>query len=159
MIRRDSRLELTGRFVEGRSPRRCNRDSRSADLRQCTIIETPSIEITTIDSRQEDEEQRDEEIEQVERVKREPPVVIGLEPKRDDTKESRTTFKVDFKLDDLDDSRSDYPSRFMPSALTRWEVNTSNWKVDNDFGKMEFEEFEVLEDSLNGIDGQNASAS
>ncbi|RLU15706.1 hypothetical protein DMN91_011461 [Ooceraea biroi] len=151
----DSRLELTGRLVEGRSSR-CNRDLRGADLRQCTIVETPSIEITTTDSRQEDEEQKDEEIEQIERVKREPPVVIGLEPKREDNKDSRT-FKVDFKLG-LDDSRSNYPSRFTPSALTRWEVNTSNWKTDNDFGKMEFEEFEVLEDSLNGIESQNEAS-
>lgn len=156
----DSRLELTGRLVEGRSSRHCNRDLRGADLRRCTIAETPSIEITTIDnSRQQEreEEQRDEGIEQMERAKREPPVVIGLEPKKDDTKESRTTFKVDFKLGDLNDSRSNYPSRFMPTALTRWEVNTNNWKADDDFGKMEFEEFEVLEDSLNGIDGQDAS--
>jgi len=150
----DSRLELTGRLVEGRSSRCCSRD-----LRQCTIVETPSIEITTIDSRQADEEQKDEGIEQIERVKREPPVVIGLEPKREDAKEPRTTFKADFKLGDLDDSRSNYPSRFAPSALTRWEMNANNWRTDNDFGKMEFEEFEVLEDSLNVVDGQNASAS
>ncbi|XP_077273004.1 javelin isoform X1 [Temnothorax americanus] len=151
----DSRLELAGRLVEGQSLRR-NRD-RCVDLRQCTIAETPSIEITTIDSRQKDEAQRDEGIEQVEQAKREPPVVISLEPKKEDSKETRKTFKADFKLDDLDDSRSNYPSRFMPSALTRWEVNSS-WKVGNDFGKMEFEEFEVLEDSLNGIDEQNQYA-
>jgi len=149
----DSRLELTGRLIEGQSLRR-DRD-RCADLRQCTIAETPSIEITMIDSRQKDEAQRDESVEQ---VKREPPVVIGLEPKKEDSKESRKTFKADFKLGDLDDSRSNYPSRFMPSALTRWEVNSS-WRVGNDFGKMEFEEFEVLEDSLNGIDEQNTQAS
>ncbi|XP_012229847.2 uncharacterized protein jv [Linepithema humile] len=149
----DSRLELTGRFVERQTLSR-GRD-RGADLRQCTIAETPSIEITTIDSRQEDEEQRDEGIEQIEQVKREPPVVIGLEPKKEDPKESRTIFKADFKLGDLDDSRSNYPSRFTPSALTRWEVNMANWKTGNDFDKMEFEEFEVLEDSLNGIDSQN----
>ncbi|XP_072753341.1 uncharacterized protein Jv isoform X2 [Anoplolepis gracilipes] len=147
----DSRLELTGRLVEGQSLRR-NCDG-GASLRQCTIAETPSIEIMTIDSGQENEtEQRDEGIEQVEEIKREPPIVIGLEPKKEDSKESRRTFKADFKLGDLDDLRSNYPSKFMPSALTRWEVNTS-WRVDNDFGKMEFEEFEVLEDSLNGIDG------
>ncbi|XP_018353830.1 PREDICTED: uncharacterized protein LOC108755380 [Trachymyrmex septentrionalis] len=144
----DSRLELTGRFVEGQSLRR-NR-GRCADLRQCTIAETPSIEITSID-RQKDETQKDEDVKQ---MKREPPVVIGLEPKKEDSKESRKIFKADFKLGDLDDSRSNYPNRFMPSALTRWEVNSS-WKVGNDFGKMEFEEFEVLEDSLNGISEQN----
>jgi len=148
----DSRLELTGRFVEGQSLRR-NR-GRCADLRQCTIAETPSIEITSIDSRQKDEVQKDEDIEQIKQMKREPPVVISLEPKKEDSKESRKIFKADFKLGDLDDSRSNYPSRFMPSALTRWEVNSS-WKVGNDFGKMEFEEFEVLEDSLNGISEQN----
>ncbi|XP_039308650.1 uncharacterized protein LOC120358430 isoform X1 [Solenopsis invicta] len=148
----DSRLELTGRLVEGQ-PSRHNRD-RCADLRQCTIAETPSIEITTIDNRQKDEAQRNEDIEQIEQVKREPPVVIGLEPKKEEPKESRKTFKADFKLGDLDDSRSNYPSRFIPSALTRWEVNSS-WKVGNDFGKMEFEEFEVLEDSLNEIDERN----
>ncbi|XP_050445156.1 uncharacterized protein LOC126848364 isoform X2 [Cataglyphis hispanica] len=145
----DSRLELTGRLIE--EHRNCDRD---ANLRQCTIAETPSIEITTIDSRQENEEQRDDGIEQVEQMKREPPVVIGLEPKKEDSKETRRTFKADFKLGDLDDLRSNYPSKFMPSALTRWEANTS-WRVGNDFGKMEFEEFEVLEDSLNGIDGQD----
>lgn len=150
----DSRLELTGRLIEGQSLRR-NRD-RCADLRQCTIAETPSIEITTVDSRQKDETQRNEGVKQVER-KREPPVVIGLEPKKEESKETRKIFKADFKLDDLDDSRSNYPSRFMPSALTRWEVNSS-WKVGNDFGKMEFEEFEVLEDSLNGIEEQNQYA-
>ncbi|KYN00989.1 hypothetical protein ALC62_08215, partial [Cyphomyrmex costatus] len=151
----DSRLELTGRFVEGQTLRR-NRD-RCADLRQCTIAETPSIEITTIDNRQKDEVQNDEGVEQIKQMKREPPVVIGLEPKKEDSKESRKTFKADFKLGDLNDSRSNYPSRFMPSALTRWEVNSS-WKVGNDFGKMEFEEFEVLEDSLNGINEQNKRA-
>lgn len=151
----DSRLELTGRLVEGQSLRR-NRD-RCADLRQCTIAETPSIEITTVDSRQKDETQTNEDVKQVEQAKREPPVVIGLEPKKEESKETRKIFKTDFKLGDLDDSRSNYPSRFMPSALTRWEVNSS-WKVGNDFGKMEFEEFEVLEDSLNGIDEQNQYA-
>ncbi|XP_029175045.1 protein javelin [Nylanderia fulva] len=148
----DSRLELTGRLIERR--RSCD---KSANLRQCTIAETPSIEITTIDSRRENEEQRDEGVEQVAQMKREPPVVIGLEPKREESKETRRTFKAEFKLGDLDDLGSNYPSKFMPSALTRWEVNTS-WRVDNDFGKMEFEEFEVLEDSLNGIDGQNRCA-
>lgn len=153
----DSRLELAGRLVEGQSSRR-SRD-RCADLRQCTIAETPSIEITTIDSgRQKDEAPRDEGVEQAEQVKREPPVVIGLEPKREESKESRKTYKAEFKLGDLDDARSNYPGRFMPSALTRWEVNSS-WKVGNDFGKMEFEEFEVLEDSLNGIDEQYTQAS
>ncbi|XP_018305293.1 uncharacterized protein jv [Mycetomoellerius zeteki] len=151
----DSRLELAGRFVEGQSLRR-NRD-RCADLRQCTIAETPSIEITPIDSRQKDEIQKDEDVEQIKQMKREPPVVIGLEPKKEDSKDSRKIFKADFKLGDLNDSRSNYPSRFMPSALTRWEVNSS-WKVGNDFGKMEFEEFEVLEDSLNGISEQNTYA-
>ncbi|XP_070160827.1 serine-rich adhesin for platelets isoform X2 [Polyergus mexicanus] len=146
----DSRLELTGRLIE-ELRRNCDRD---ANLRQCTIAETPSIEITTIDSRQENEKRRDEGIEQIEQMKREPPVVIGLEPKKEDSKETRRTFKADFKLGDLDDLRSNYPSKFMPSALTRWEANTS-WRVGNDFGKMEFEEFEVLEDSLNGIDDQD----
>lgn len=150
----DSRLELTGRFVEGRSLRR-DREHGIADLRQCTIAEASSIEITTIDRQQDDKQQRDEEVEQ---VKREPPVVIGLEPKKEDAKESKT-FKAEFKLGSLDDdSRSNYPSRFTGSALTRWEMNASNWKPGSDFGKMEFEEFEVLEDSLNGIDGQNEYA-
>lgn len=145
----DSRLELTGRLVEGRSLRR-DHERGTADLRQCTIAETPSIEITTIDRQSDDEQQRDEGIEQ---AKREPPVVIGLEPKKEDTKEPRV-FKADFKLGRLDDeSRSNYPNRFTASALTRWEVNTGNWKAGSDFGKMEFEEFEVLEDSLNGVDG------
>lgn len=156
----DSRLELTGRLVEGRPLRRDrDRERDTADLRQCTIAETPSIEITTIDRQQDDEKQRgDVESEQIEEVKREPPVVIGLEPKKEEAKELRT-FKADFKLGSLDDgSRSNYPSRFTASALTRWEVNTNTWKPDNDFGKMEFEEFEVLEDSLNGIDSQNEYA-
>ncbi|XP_014474719.1 PREDICTED: uncharacterized protein LOC106744443 [Dinoponera quadriceps] len=155
----DSRLELTGRLVEGGSLRR---ERGTADLRQCTIAETPSIEITTAERQQEDAERErgDEGIEQIGQTKREPPVVIGLEPKKEESKESRT-FKADFKLgnlDDLESRSSNYPGKFAASALTRWEVNADNWKADNDFGKMEFEEFEVLEDSLNGIDGQNEYA-
>ncbi|KAG7200437.1 hypothetical protein KM043_017886 [Ampulex compressa] len=141
----DSRLELTGRFVEGSSKR--GRDDKAADLRQCTIAETPSIEITTIE-RQESEETGNERVKEVE-TKREPPVVIGLEPKRE---ESREGPKAEFKLGGLDDVRSNYAHRFVPTALTKWQINEGNWKATDDFGKMEFEEFEVLEDSLNGAE-------
>lgn len=138
----DSRLELTGRLVQGRSSRRRHaRDGGADDLRHCAIAELPSIEITANDV-EKDEARRDE-------IEREPPMVIGLEPKR----EEPNIFKADFKLGD---SSSDYPSRYVTSALARWETNANNWNVGNDFGKMEFEEFEVLEDSLNEIDAQTS---
>ncbi|XP_014219938.1 uncharacterized protein LOC106647880 isoform X2 [Copidosoma floridanum] len=140
----DSRLEMTGRLIDSRSKGQLgmNRD-KSVDLRQFTIDETPSIEITPIqqddDKSQDNRETREE--------KREPPVVIGLEPKKD---ESSKSFKADFQLGKLDDCTS--INRFAPSALARWQINENAWKKTSDFGKMEFEEFEVLEDSLNDID-------
>lgn len=143
----DSRLELTGRLVERQS--RVPSKETVPDLRQYTIAESPSIEITTMD-KEEDKENVENE---TERTKREPPVVIGLEPKKDENKETRS-FKADFKLGNRDDSRSTYHSRFNESALTRWQVNENHWKNGDDFGKMEFEEFEVLEDSLNGTENQ-----
>ncbi|XP_076247000.1 javelin [Calliopsis andreniformis] len=146
----DSRLELTGRLVE--SHLRCRNRDRAPDLSQYTIAETPSIEITTIDK----QEETGEESKRNEEVKREPPVVIGLEPKKEDKEKG---FKADFKLGTLEDAKSNYPSRFIGSALTRWQVNESNWRAADDFGKMEFEEFEVLEDSLNAAESQRAEAS
>ncbi|CAK9802147.1 Protein javelin [Anthophora quadrimaculata] len=146
----DSRLELTGRLVENHLRHRSR--EKMPDLSQYTIAETPSIEITTLDKQEdenttviEEENNRTTESE----VKREPPVVIGLEPKKDESKESKG-FKADFKLGNVEDAKSNYPSRFIGSALTRWQVNENNWRATDDFGKMEFEEFEVLEDSLNG---------
>lgn len=152
----DSRLELTGRVIERRSRLEARGEARTRsdrdkclDLRESTIAETPSIEITTIDNRIEIEERTNEnENDKLNDAKREPPIVIGLEPKKDEIKESNG-FKVDFKLGKIDDGRAGYVNRF-GSALTRWQVNESTWKKTNaDFGKMEFEEFEVLEDSLN----------
>ncbi|XP_033207472.1 protein javelin isoform X2 [Belonocnema kinseyi] len=129
----DSRLELTGRVIEEKI--RGNWDKNS-DLRECTIAEMPSIEITTIDKQDQESEKMIEE-------KREPPMVIGLEPKKEDGK----TFKADFKLGKVGESNS---KSF--SALSRWQINENGWKRNSEFGKMEFEEFEVLEDSLNGTE-------
>lgn len=154
----DSRLELTGRLVENHLRQRTR--EKMVDLSQYTIAETPSIEITTLDKQEseakvvKDESSRVTETE----VKREPPVVIGLEPKKEEGKETKC-FKADFKLGNLDDAKSDYASRFIGSALTRWQVNESNWRATDDFGKMEFEEFEVLEDSLNGTESQRLETS
>lgn len=140
----DSRLELTGRLIENKN--KCtssrNRD-QGVDLRQLTIDETPSIEITSIE--QENSDRKSNDVIETKEEKREPPVVIGLEPKKDENK----TFKADFKLGKLDDCAT--LNRFAPSALTRWQVNENAWKKNSDFGKMEFEEFEVLEDSLNEV--------
>ncbi|XP_026667691.1 uncharacterized protein LOC108622934 isoform X4 [Ceratina calcarata] len=151
----DSRLELTGRLVENHLRHR-NRENQP-DLSHYTIAETPSIEITTLDKQEKDEVKVEEEVENIE-AKREPPVVIGLEPKKDESREAKG-FKVDFKLGSLEDAKSNYPSRFIGSALTRWQVNENNWRTGDDFGKMEFEEFEVLEDSLNGSEGQRMETS
>lgn len=139
----DSRLELAGRLVENKNKYALGRNrDKGVDLRQVTIDETPSIEITSME--QENFDKSNDKIETKEE-KREPPVVIGLEPKKEENK----AFKADFKLGKLDDSTTF--SRFTPSALTRWQVNESTWKKHSDFGKMEFEEFEVLEDSLNEV--------
>lgn len=150
----DSRLELTGKLVENHMRHR-NRE-KVADLRQYTIAETPSIEITTLDKQEKDDEliaeEGDNNATQSDE-KREPPVVIGLEPKKEENKVVKG-FKVDFKLGNLEDAKSNYPSRFIGSALNRWQVNESNWRAADDFGKMEFEEFEVLEDSLNAMESQ-----
>ncbi|CAL7943316.1 unnamed protein product [Xylocopa violacea] len=155
----DSRLELTGRLVENHLRHR-NREN-GPDLSQYTIAETPSIEITTLDNKQEKENEvaKEEDNRTAEsESKREPPVVIGLEPKKDESKDVKS-FKADFKLGSLDDAKSNYTSRFIGSALTRWQVNENNWKGADDFGKMEFEEFEVLEDSLNGTESQRLETS
>nr|XP_012148862.1 PREDICTED: ERC protein 2 isoform X1 [Megachile rotundata]XP_012148863.1 PREDICTED: ERC protein 2 isoform X1 [Megachile rotundata] len=151
----DSRLELTGRLVENHLRHR-NRE-KTADLSQYTIAETPSIEITTLEKQEKEDQSAGEEIKRSE-TKREPPVVIGLEPKKDENKETKS-FKADFKLGNLEDAKSTYPSRFIGSALTRWQVNENNWRTHDDFGKMEFEEFEVLEDSLNGTENQRSESS
>ncbi|XP_043259841.1 ERC protein 2 [Colletes gigas] len=155
----DSRLELTGRLVE--SHLRCRNRDRASDLSQYTIDETPSIEITTIEKQEESEEIEKEDDKRMNHseVKREPPVVIGLEPKKEDGNKETKDFKVDFKLGTLDDAKSTYSSRFIGSAMTRWQVNENNWRTPDDFGKMEFEEFEVLEDSLNTADHQRLETS
>lgn len=152
----DSRLELTGRLVENHL--RC-RNREKADLSRYTIAETPSIEITTIEKQEKDNETQEEKRTSQAEVKREPPVVIGLEPKKEDCKDGKAAFKADFKLGPLDDAKSTYPSRFIGSALTRWQVNENNWRTPDDFGKMEFEEFEVLEDSLNAAENQRSETS
>ncbi|XP_033315925.1 uncharacterized protein LOC117214176 [Bombus bifarius] len=155
----DSRFELTGRLVENHLRHR-NKD-RAHDLSQYTIAETPSIEITTLDKQEDEDEdgkvRSEDENNRIKEVKREPPVVIGLEPKKEENKEAKD-IKLDFKLGDLEDAKSDYASRFIGSALNRWQVNENNWRTD-DFGKMEFEEFEVLEDSLNGTESQRLETS
>ncbi|XP_076281582.1 javelin isoform X1 [Lasioglossum baleicum] len=153
----DSRLELTGRLVENHL--RCRAREKAPDLSRYTIAETPSIEITTIEKQEKEIEQEEDKrtADQTE-TKREPPVVIGLEPKKEDNKEPKA-FKADFKLGPTDDAKSTYPSRFIGSALTRWQVNENNWRTPDDFGKMEFEEFEVLEDSLNAADSQRPESS
>nr|XP_034183731.1 protein javelin isoform X1 [Osmia lignaria] len=154
----DSRLELTGRLVENHLR---HRNEKTEDLSQYTIAETPSIEITTLEKQEkEDPGNSGEENKRVNQseVKREPPVVIGLEPKKEEKKETRS-FKADFKLGSMEDAKSTYPSRFIGSALTRWQVNENNWRTHDDFGKMEFEEFEVLEDSLNGVENQRLESS
>ncbi|KAL2716607.1 protein javelin isoform X1 [Vespula squamosa] len=148
----DSRLELTGRLVE-RQSKVTNRDV-TPDLRQYTIVETPSIEITNIDTKDKDEEKDREKKDRTE-TKREPPVVIGLEPKKDEQRDTTKLFKADFKIGNYEDTKSTYHARFNESALTRWQVNENHFKNGSDFGKMEFEEFEVLEDSLNGMDNQS----
>ncbi|XP_017793957.1 PREDICTED: uncharacterized protein LOC108575627 [Habropoda laboriosa] len=154
----DSRLELTGRLVENHLRHR-NRE-KVPDLSQYTIAETPSIEITTLDKQEDENSTIEEENNRTteSEVKREPPVVIGLEPKKDENKEAKG-FKADFKLGNMEDAKSNYPSRFIGSALTRWQVNENNWRATDDFGKMEFEEFEVLEDSLNGTESHRLETS
>lgn len=152
----DSRLELTGRVIERRSRLEARESAsraareKSTDLRESTIAETPSIEITAMDSSRIvlDENEKDPAGDKRE-TKREPPVVVGLEPKKEENREANG-FKADFKLGKIEDARLGHANRF-GSALTRWQINETNWKKTNaDFGKMEFEEFEVLEDSLNG---------
>ncbi|XP_015120146.1 uncharacterized protein LOC107043256 isoform X2 [Diachasma alloeum] len=157
----DSRLELTGRVVERRSrleakQQRENNNSstgkliRNSDLTGCTIAESPSIEITTPNSLPFE----DDRVEIISKsiTKREPPVVIGLEPKKDDNRNNGGFFKANFQLGQIHDGKSNIANKFA-SALTKWQINECDWKKNQtDFGKMEFEEFEVLEDSLNGTD-------
>ncbi|XP_043470664.1 protein javelin isoform X2 [Leptopilina heterotoma] len=130
----DSRLELTGKVVEEKV-----KVEKNSDLRQCTIAEMPSIELSSMER----QEMSHEEIK--ESKKKEPPVVIGSEPKKDEGK----GFRADFKLGKIDESNS----RF--SALSKWQINENGWRKNTEFDKMEFEEFEILEDSLNGIDNQS----
>lgn len=113
----DSRLELAGRYMEV--------DSGPMDA------EVPSIEIASLHLEQQEVA-----------PKREPPVVIASEPKRDESRH----FRADFRLGKLDSGTS---SRFASSALSEWHVNENLWRKNEDFGQMQFEEFEVLEDSLN----------
>lgn len=130
----DSRLELTGKVVEQKV-----KVEKNSDLRQCTIAEMPSIELSSMER----QEINQEEIKEAK--KKEPPVVIGSEPKKDEGK----GFRADFKLGKIDESNS----RF--SALSKWQINENGWRKNTEFDKMEFEEFEILEDSLNGIDNQS----
>ncbi|KAK0080903.1 hypothetical protein PV325_013141 [Microctonus aethiopoides] len=151
----DSRLELAGRVIERRSRLEARElaanieSTRKPDLRTCTIAETPSIEITSLDNLRVEEDRMQPEYNEGVNINREPPVVIGLEPKKDENRHP-ITFKADFKLGKINDTKSNITNRF-GSALMRWQINETNWnKKQTDFGKMEFEEFEVLEDSLNG---------
>ncbi|XP_044599335.1 uncharacterized protein LOC123275329 isoform X1 [Cotesia glomerata] len=168
----DSRLELAGRVIERRSKlearenfAKSNNSSyhnnnnnhyddckKKLDLRTCTIAETPSIEITALDSNTKFDEESSQT--EVSITKREPPVVIGLEPKKDDNRNCSdlSGFKANFKLGKMDDSKLPVlaTNNGFGSALTRWQINENHWNKKQEFGKMEFEEFEVLEDSLNG---------
>lgn len=153
----DSRLELTGRVIERRSRLEAREFAanngeckKKSDLRSCIIAETPSIEITILDNPRLDDDRNEQSNDKVE-LTREPPVVIGLEPKKEKTRQTEI-FKADFKLGRFDDGKINMTNKF-GSALTQWQINETNWnKKQVDFGKMEFEEFEVLEDSLNGTD-------
>ncbi|XP_057338778.1 uncharacterized protein LOC130676515 isoform X2 [Microplitis mediator] len=164
----DSRLELAGRVIERRSKLEARENfannnsynnnnindscAKKSDLRRCTIIETPSIEITSLDGNSRLDEDHIEMEEKM--TKREPPVVIGLEPKKDDNRNCSDSagFKANFKLGKVDDNKSSAIAlnNGFGSALTRWQINENHWNKKQEFGKMEFEEFEVLEDSLNG---------
>ncbi|XP_051175764.1 protein javelin isoform X2 [Leptopilina boulardi] len=141
----DSRLELTGKVVEEKV-----KVDKNSDLRQCTIAEMPSIELSLSMERQEmkkmmEEEEKEIKKKKIKESKKEPPVVIGSEPKKDEGK----CLRADFKLGKLDESNS----RF--SALSKWQINENGWRKNTEFDKMEFEEFEILEDSLNGIDNES----
>lgn len=110
----------------------------------------PSIELSLSMERQEmkkmmEEEEKEIKKKKIKESKKEPPVVIGSEPKKDEGK----CLRADFKLGKLDESNS----RF--SALSKWQINENGWRKNTEFDKMEFEEFEILEDSLNGIDNES----
>ncbi|XP_044010886.1 uncharacterized protein MAL13P1.304 isoform X2 [Aphidius gifuensis] len=155
----DSRLELAGRVIERRTKLEAKKNEKwenkiriNEDLRNCTIDESPSIEITGLDSNNNtkvDDNDDDRIIDDKKNIiKREPPVVIGLEPKKDDRdKNNNSLFKLDFKLGK---NNGNIVNKF-GSALTKWQINETNWKKNqNDFGKMEFEEFEVVDDGFKG---------
>lgn len=117
----DSRLELTGRLVEDRFP---------LDVRHYEpVAEAPSLEICSL-------EETEKEIIKDEN-KREPPVVVGLEPKKDEARE--------FELGMYSGNSIMFSGN---SPLRGWQINENHWTRNQDFGKMEFEEFQVLEDSL-----------
>lgn len=157
----DSRLELTGRVIERRAKLEAkkneiwenNKKNFNCDLRNCTIDESPSIEITGLeDDCTIIDEDKNVKIDKNNIIKRERPVVIGLEPKKDEQNKINNNLKLDFKLGKINDNRTNLVNKF-GSALTRWEINETDWKKNKtDFGKMEFEEFEVLQDSLNSND-------
>lgn len=147
----DSRLELAGRLVnesKGDKPGRKISEpagvprteyASKSDLRKCPIIESLNVDMVTSDT------MSDEIVEP--EVKKEPPIVIGLEPKKEEIKEPEI-FKVDFKLGRLEDTKC-YANKFSNSALNQWEMNDTIEDRKCKFGEIDFEEFEVLEDSLN----------
>lgn len=149
----DSRLELTGRLFKEPPTQSTNNyfGGPLNNLRECTIIEAPSIEITSIDHQQANTEEGESTCQQ--EIKRDPPVVVGTELKRD---EQTRAFKADFKLGINEEAKVSDRGKFGGSALNRWQINDPPaWKKCPNFEEMEFEEFEVLEDSLNGNEGDN----
>ncbi|XP_048505856.1 uncharacterized protein LOC110117177 isoform X2 [Athalia rosae] len=146
----DSRLELAGRLVNEsrRGEKMCKKNGETgnkiigkeypakSDLRSCPIMESLNIEIVGTD-----------EAPAEPRIKNEPPIVIGLEPKREEFKEPEI-FKAEFKLGKLEDTKC-YANKFNNSAFNQWQVNDKIQDKKCKFGEIDFEEFEVLEDSLN----------
>ncbi|XP_046753274.1 protein javelin isoform X2 [Diprion similis] len=150
----DSRLELAGRLVNDQSKRdkfskktgeQINGTSGieytpKSDLRKCPIMEGRNVEVVVAD------EAVDDEIIEPE-IKKEPPIVIGLEPKKEEVKEPEI-FKADFKLGKLEDTKC-YANKFNNNTFNQWQVNDPIQEKKCKFGEIDFEEFEVLEDSLN----------
>lgn len=144
----DSRLELTGRVVESNKRDKFSRKTSEtntrteypvkSDLRKCPIMESLNVEIVANDEIVEPE------------IKKEPPIVIGLEPKKEEIKEPEI-FRADFKLGKLEDTKC-YANKFSNSSFKQWQVNDKIEEKKCNYGDIDFEEFEVLEDSLNTND-------
>ncbi|XP_063991990.1 uncharacterized protein Jv isoform X2 [Diachasmimorpha longicaudata] len=155
----DSRLELTGKIIERKSNledkqrKNYNTTSKSmenSNLRDNIIVESSNTNITNSNIIQFEDDRV--EIISKDITKREPPIVIGLEPKKDDNRDNGLFFKTDFRIGKIDYGKSNIGNK-ITSALTKWQINEHDLnRKQTDFGNIEFEEFEVLEDSLNGAD-------